>query len=313
MPMLAMRFAFEGGSSQDPAGKEGLANFVTAMLDEGAGDLEFARVPGAHGGPLHAHELRGGEGRLLRQLRDAHREPRRGGEATEAGAHKAALRSGRGGAHPPAAPGVARLRGARPRQGGAEPVVRRRLCRSSLCAPRQRHRGDHRQDHRRRPRELSQARVRQGHAEGRRGRRHHPRAARQAARRGVRRPAGQGRADAGVEDQPRLRRKPDRRRHERAAVGRRVRHGRHAAQGPGFHAGVRPEPDPRRRRLRLQADGGGAREARPRLLGLHLRLPLPARLDLLGRRRHAQRHDGPVARHHPRRAEEDGGRRRQAG
>ena len=40
VPMMAMRFAFEGGSSQDPAGKEGLANFVTAMLDEGAGDLK---------------------------------------------------------------------------------------------------------------------------------------------------------------------------------------------------------------------------------------------------------------------------------
>ena len=39
VPMMAMRFAFEGGSSQDPTGKEGLANFVTAMLDEGAGDL----------------------------------------------------------------------------------------------------------------------------------------------------------------------------------------------------------------------------------------------------------------------------------
>jgi len=39
VPMMAMRFAFEGGSSQDPAGKEGLANYVTAMLDEGAGDL----------------------------------------------------------------------------------------------------------------------------------------------------------------------------------------------------------------------------------------------------------------------------------
>jgi zinc protease len=36
---MAMRFAFDGGSSQDPVGKEGLANFVTAMLDEGAGDL----------------------------------------------------------------------------------------------------------------------------------------------------------------------------------------------------------------------------------------------------------------------------------
>ena len=38
-PILALRFAFAGGNSQDPEGKEGLANFVTGMLDEGAGDL----------------------------------------------------------------------------------------------------------------------------------------------------------------------------------------------------------------------------------------------------------------------------------
>ena len=40
VPLLAMRFAFEGGSAQDPAGKEGIANFLSAMLDEGAGDLD---------------------------------------------------------------------------------------------------------------------------------------------------------------------------------------------------------------------------------------------------------------------------------
>ncbi len=39
-PMMAMRFSFEGGSAQDPAGKEGLANFVSSMLDEGAGELD---------------------------------------------------------------------------------------------------------------------------------------------------------------------------------------------------------------------------------------------------------------------------------
>ncbi len=39
VPLMALRFAFEGGNSQDPAGKEGLANFLTAMMDEGAGDL----------------------------------------------------------------------------------------------------------------------------------------------------------------------------------------------------------------------------------------------------------------------------------
>lgn len=39
VPLIAMRFAFEGGSAQDPAGKEGLANFLAGMLDEGAGEL----------------------------------------------------------------------------------------------------------------------------------------------------------------------------------------------------------------------------------------------------------------------------------
>lgn len=40
VPLIAMRFAFDGGGSvQDPAGKEGLANFLSTMLDEGAGDL----------------------------------------------------------------------------------------------------------------------------------------------------------------------------------------------------------------------------------------------------------------------------------
>jgi zinc protease len=38
-PLLALKFSFEGGNSQDPAGKEGVANFLSAMLDEGAGDI----------------------------------------------------------------------------------------------------------------------------------------------------------------------------------------------------------------------------------------------------------------------------------
>ena len=42
VPLIAMRFAFEGGSAQDPTGREGVANFMTAMMDEGAGDLDAA-------------------------------------------------------------------------------------------------------------------------------------------------------------------------------------------------------------------------------------------------------------------------------
>jgi zinc protease len=39
VPLIAMRFAFDGGNAQDPAGKEGLANFLASTLDEGAGEL----------------------------------------------------------------------------------------------------------------------------------------------------------------------------------------------------------------------------------------------------------------------------------
>ncbi len=40
VPLIAMRFGFQGGSTQDPDGKAGLAYFVSGMLDEGAGDLK---------------------------------------------------------------------------------------------------------------------------------------------------------------------------------------------------------------------------------------------------------------------------------
>ncbi len=39
-PILSLNFAFEGGAAQDPEDKAGLANFVSGMLDEGAGDLD---------------------------------------------------------------------------------------------------------------------------------------------------------------------------------------------------------------------------------------------------------------------------------
>jgi zinc protease len=41
VPLIAMNFAFDGaGSVQDPEGKEGVANLLSTMLDEGAGDLD---------------------------------------------------------------------------------------------------------------------------------------------------------------------------------------------------------------------------------------------------------------------------------
>jgi zinc protease len=40
VPLMALRFAFKGGNAQDSNGKEGVAHFLTGMMDEGAGDLD---------------------------------------------------------------------------------------------------------------------------------------------------------------------------------------------------------------------------------------------------------------------------------
>jgi zinc protease len=40
LPIIALSFSVTGGAATDPAGKEGLANMVSGLLDEGAGDLD---------------------------------------------------------------------------------------------------------------------------------------------------------------------------------------------------------------------------------------------------------------------------------
>ena len=40
VPVISFRFSFRGGAGLDPASKSGLANMVSALLDEGAGDLD---------------------------------------------------------------------------------------------------------------------------------------------------------------------------------------------------------------------------------------------------------------------------------
>jgi zinc protease len=41
-PLISLAFGFEGGASGDPVGKEGLATFISGMLDEGAGGIPSA-------------------------------------------------------------------------------------------------------------------------------------------------------------------------------------------------------------------------------------------------------------------------------
>ena len=45
-PIISVRFAFLGGASLDPAGKEGLANMTSALLDEGAGEWDSQAFQG---------------------------------------------------------------------------------------------------------------------------------------------------------------------------------------------------------------------------------------------------------------------------
>lgn len=40
LPIVSMRFLFPGGAATDPEGREGLANMVSGLLDEGAGELD---------------------------------------------------------------------------------------------------------------------------------------------------------------------------------------------------------------------------------------------------------------------------------
>jgi zinc protease len=42
VPLIAIRFAFQGGATQDPPGKEGLAGLMADVMSEGAGDLPAA-------------------------------------------------------------------------------------------------------------------------------------------------------------------------------------------------------------------------------------------------------------------------------
>src|SRR5918994_4609833 len=40
VPLIAVAFTFEGGSAQDPADKPGVAQMLSRLMDEGAGDYD---------------------------------------------------------------------------------------------------------------------------------------------------------------------------------------------------------------------------------------------------------------------------------
>ena len=45
-PIISLDLAFRGGAALDPAGKEGLANMVSGLIDEGAGELDSQAFQG---------------------------------------------------------------------------------------------------------------------------------------------------------------------------------------------------------------------------------------------------------------------------
>ena len=92
VPLIAVDFAFAGGSVQDPPGKAGTANLVASLLDEGAGDLDskaFADALERKAIEMNFHAERDHLGGSLRTLDG---KSRRGLRHVAAGVDRAALR-----------------------------------------------------------------------------------------------------------------------------------------------------------------------------------------------------------------------------
>ena len=126
MPIVSIRFAFEGGSTQDPVGKEGLAKLMTGLFDEGAGDLDsdaFQEQLDDAGAEMRFGAGRDtiyGSMRMLAEHKDEALRP------AAAGGRAAALRPGADRPHPRPDRVRHRRRRARPRDGRRRSNGRRR-------------------------------------------------------------------------------------------------------------------------------------------------------------------------------------------
>jgi len=76
LPIIALSVSFKGGASQDPEGKEGTLRLMTALMDEGAGDLDNiayqakAEEIGLEFGFSTSRDSFSGSGRMLRSERN---------------------------------------------------------------------------------------------------------------------------------------------------------------------------------------------------------------------------------------------------
>ncbi len=77
LPIIAISFSFEGGSTQDKSGKEGTVRLMTALMDEGAGELDSVEYQssleelGIEFGFSSSRDSFSAGGRMLREDLDA--------------------------------------------------------------------------------------------------------------------------------------------------------------------------------------------------------------------------------------------------
>ena len=200
VPLVALRFAFEGGSSQDPAGKEGLANFLSGMLDEGAGDLNSKQFQERMEEIAMRMSFDDGRDAFYGNFETLTQNRERAVELLTLGDHQAALRCGGDRAHAQAVSGEPHLRGARSRPRFLRAVDGAGVRGASLRPAGQRHAAVGGRRQRQGPRRFPHAHLCQGQPARGGGGRHRCRHARRHARQGVRRAARQGQADAGCQD-----------------------------------------------------------------------------------------------------------------
>ena len=100
VPIVAMNIAFRGGAAQDPEGKAGLANLMSGLLDEGAGDLDSRAFQAKLEDLSIELSFDAGSDAFYGSLRTLSTNAGRGLRALPPGGHRAALRRRAGRAHP---------------------------------------------------------------------------------------------------------------------------------------------------------------------------------------------------------------------
>ena len=146
VPFLSLALHIAGGAAADPPERLGLAFMATGLLDEGAGPYDSQ----AFRGELEDHAIRlqfeADRDGISGESAHAHRHARARIRAAASGTHRAAIRSGAGGAGARPDPGRPASTRIRPRLSGLACLVRRGVSGPSLRPPDAWRRREHRRD-----------------------------------------------------------------------------------------------------------------------------------------------------------------------